>query len=355
MGGNRFKDAGAVRLSRQAVQGHSERILAALRRVAPPGGRVEATGSLRDKQSFGDIDVIADATYVAAVGDDGIVAALEDEYGSGVIHHRGDSKDPTLGLLIPTPDGPFHLDVITAAPDAFDFAVRYMSAGDAGILIGAIARQMGCKFGQYGLALLVGHGAKRLGKVVVTTDFDEALEFLGFDPAVHAAGFDDDAALRSFVMAGRWFDPAVYDLARMTNTSRSRALKRSQYIAHVEAFARMEPRGHLWPAKGDEAQMLEWREIVLNRFPHARAAVEGMTARFRPERRLSGKLIEEMTGVRDPVLRHLINAVAKGFPLRKLYDEWSETADMQEIERRFRHFVENPTPDMLTAAEEAQS
>lgn len=350
MGGNRFKDAGAVRLSRQAARHHSDRILRALRTVAPVDGRVEATGSLRDKQSFGDIDVVANTAYVAGVGDDGIVGALAAQYGPGIMRHRGDSKDPTMGLLVPTPEGAFHLDVITAAPDAFDFAVRYMSAGDAGILIGGIARQMGCKFGQYGLALLVGHGTRRLGKVVLTTDFDEALEFLGLDPAVHAAGFDNDLDLRAFIMASKWFDPAIYDLARMTNTSRSRALKRPQYVAHVEAFASMEPRGHIWPTRGDEAQMTAWREIVLERFPHARAAVEGMRAAYRPERRLNGGLIEEMTGVREPVLRHLINAVAKEFPLRQLYNEWSETADMEEIKRRFRHYVDNPTPDMIAAA-----
>ena len=85
------------------------------------------------------------------------------------------------------------------------------------------AREMGLTFGQNGLRVRIRIEGVGKESVLLTTDFAEALDLLGWDAAVHDAGFDDDRQSADFLANGRFFDPKIYDPSRASSEARSRS------------------------------------------------------------------------------------------------------------------------------------
>lgn len=333
MGGTRFSNvAHAVRVGRAEHDAIASRTVEALRRL---GVDARAIPTLGVKADFGDVDLIATRSSIDAVGD-GQVA----EASGAIAHHRGDAKDPTFSMLVPGIDGPVQVDVICVAGGMIDFAAAQLSYGEASPLSGIVARQMGLKLGMHGLLLTDedGHGLMR-ARIDVT--HAEALDLIGLDPTTHAAGFHDLDDVFAWIAAGRYFDPGVFAYERMTNRARARAQKRPAYARFLQWLDQTHPPARYdWGPRGHLTD--EWRSQIAEMHPEAALDIHRTKGSRKTKSRFraffNGETVERATGVSDPRLRHLMNALRKDVGMERLH-AMAEAEDHDGLAREARRLA----------------
>lgn len=203
--------------------------------------------------------------------------------------------------------------------------------------IGRVARQMGLRFGKDGLSMLL--SSEDGTRVRISTDRDLTLEFLGFDPKAHRAGFDTPEAIYDFIATGRYFDPAIYEMDRMTNRAKSRSRTRPFYKPFINAI-RQRPALHIWPELCTPAGMATWRERAFDVFPGSREAhhaiVEAQARARATKAFFCGDRVSELTGITGSRLSHLMNEVRKQFPTPEAFHTWSSNQDEEDLRARLR-------------------
>lgn len=169
----------------------------------------------------------------------------------------------------------FQLDLMTYAPKYFDFACKYMDYNVLGNLVGRVAFHLGFALGTNGFyqkvylneeknnntfdkvklthyqykrncACDVGVGVAKkdfslnqpelvenqmYDKVLVTTDFEAMLSFLGFDVDKFKQGFDSVEDVALFVMNSKYFHFDFFKEEKMNAKVRKRNLRNAKYQA----------------------------------------------------------------------------------------------------------------------------
>lgn len=306
---------------------------------------VAATGArpvrwLRAKADHGDLDLVVPASLAAAIGDDALARRVADAVGVPHLSRRPDSRDPILFVGLRLPEGIFQADLI-CMPDALvDFAARHLSWGDLGLMLGRVAREMGLTLGQNGLRMPVRVTSAGRESVLLTSDFAVALEFLGWDPAWHDAGFDDDAEAADYVASGRLFDPMIFDPSRATGESRRKGRGRRGRDEYVSSLM-SKPARYRWPeTKGDASFQRPFLEAAMDRFG-VREEIETMRARMLAslERRpseFSTDAVLEASGFPEDDLRAVLSVLMESFPATGEYPAWKASCTLQELQDRSR-------------------
>ena len=139
MGGKALSANVAIRLTKANYERLASECVAKLR-AAYPGMRIEVLGNYLDKADFGDCDILIESSdaydpHQAA----GVLEAVE------VVRN---GPVTSIGVIV-RPEAPFRdgnvfqVDLIRMPLEAFDFDLAYFGRGDAGNLLGRIARAMG--------------------------------------------------------------------------------------------------------------------------------------------------------------------------------------------------------------------
>lgn len=239
------------------------------------GGRVVSW--LTSKTDHGDADIVVPESQRRP--DDVAAAAVGAAVGLDHLHRRDSKENPILFVGVETPKGLFQIDLIHWPDETADFCRRFLSWGDVGSMVGIVAREMGLKFGMEGLRVPVRVPAAPLGSVLLTADFASALDFLGFDPAAHAAGFADDAETAAWVGRSRHYDPKLYEPSRSSSESRRRGKVRRGRDEHL-TMLRSYPMRYEWPeTKGESDLQRAWTARAVEHFG-AGEALAAETARL---------------------------------------------------------------------------
>ena len=136
MGGKALSANVAIRLTKANYERLASECVAKLR-AAYPGMRIEVLGNYLDKADFGDCDILIESSdaydpHQAA----GVLEAVEAVRNGPVT---------SIGAIV-RPEAPFRdgnvfqVDLIRMPLEAFDFDLAYFGRGDAGNLLGRIAR-----------------------------------------------------------------------------------------------------------------------------------------------------------------------------------------------------------------------
>ena len=341
MGGRALgPDVATVRLPTERMEPIARALAAAL-----GGGVVDW---LRDKRDHGDADLVVPASALAAVGTDADVAALAARVlGVPVIHRRRDVRDPILFLGARLPEGTFQIDLLGRPDEEAEFARRALSWGDLGTMIGRIARETGLAFGQNGLRLPVRVADATAESLLLTADFDEALDHLGLDGRIHADGFGSMEESVAFLASSRLFSPVLFRDDRLTSDARSRARRRPDRPA-LDAAIAARPARYPWPeGRADADLQRPFVETAIERFgagdavAAAVARMEASAASRPPSRDLSAPRLADLAGLaRDE--RGLVDARALfAMALRALPADvdaatWKRTAPEEEIAEAMR-------------------
>lgn len=135
------------------------------------------------------------------------------------------------------------VDMILTPDKIYDTSLNYLAFNDINNLIGKIAHRFGLKWGQNGLEYVYRIDDKKLGNIVVSTDRNKSLTFLGLNAARYELGFDTLDEIFDFVTSSKYFNPWSYDFETLNRINRERDKKRATYKAFVDHVAPMKEKG----------------------------------------------------------------------------------------------------------------
>ena len=203
--------------------------------------------SYRSKESFGDCDLLTTAT------DEAFEKSLSKDF--ALLGKKRNGAVTSYALKYGS-FPPFQFDLIKAKEDSFKFHYNYLSYNDLGNLIGRVAAAFGFKFAHDGLYILAwydhkgeersvvrvkeeaktnDHAEHRMEKLFIS-NFDEALEFLGFDSLRFAQGFDTVDDILDFVASSKYFCKDFFLFENRNHDQRKRDVKRPTYTRALEYF-----------------------------------------------------------------------------------------------------------------------
>lgn len=210
-----------------------------------------------EKDSFGDLDLLTTNNHVAVIA---MLKKADDVEVVGKVK-GGNCTSYAIRFKSISPKA-FQLDIIHTDVVFFDFALHYFAFNDLGNFIGRIASAAQLKFGFDGLYRKV-HFNKDMNvipvyslkeqkekfgdlssnvvkktDVVLTEDFLEALEFLGFDVERYKKGFATLEEIFEFVWQSKYFQQSYFLLENRPADVRARDKKRANYNLAVEYFAK---------------------------------------------------------------------------------------------------------------------
>ena len=241
MGGSAMQNYGVERLTKEQY----DEVLSALTVTLPY--KTVAIPSYRSKESFGDCDLLTTST------DEAFEKSLSKDF---MLLGKKRNGSVTSYALKYGNFPPFQFDLIKAREDSFKFHYNYLSYNDLGNLIGRVAAAFGFKFAHDGLYILAWYShkgeersvarVKENGKTndcaeykmekLFISNFDQALEFLGFDSSRFAQGFNSIDDILDFVASSKYFCKDFFLFENRNHDQRKRDVKRPTYTKALEYF-----------------------------------------------------------------------------------------------------------------------
>lgn len=170
-----------------------------------PSNHFEPVVSYRNKESFGDLDIIWCGENITP---EEMCRAL----GAIKLVKNGPVTSYALRL---NEDEIFQVDLIHVDCKHLQSAASYFAYNDLGNLLGRIFHRAGFKLGHKGLLYVVreeGNSSHALKEIEVTSSWKEALEFAGYNFDRWLAGFDELEDVFQFVASSPYFDKKIFSL-----------------------------------------------------------------------------------------------------------------------------------------------
>lgn len=334
MGGNALSCT-SVRLTKKNYERLAADCVAKLRALYP-GKRVEALGSYRAKADFGDLDILVQGgdhydPHQAAAALDAVEVVR-----NGPVTSVGVLVRPE----VPHRDGNvFQVDLIKMEPEAFDFAMGYFGRGDAGNLLGRLFHSAGLSLRHDGLVYFFRDGTNgdyKFREIVLTRKFEEALPFMGYDPATYEQGFDTPEDIYRYVASSAFFNPAIFLLENRNATSRVRDKKRVMYMQFLK-FCEERQDLTAYPYPEDKAA---WLPRIAEYFPHFRAEYDQAVADLAEHRaakaKFNGEWVSQLTGLQGKELGAVMKQFKESFASAEAQRTFVLSNSRDAIEARVR-------------------
>jgi len=341
MGGNALSCT-SVRLTKKNYDRMATDCVAKLRALYP-GKRIEALGSYRSKSDFGDLDVLLEGgdpydPHVAAEALNAVEVVR-----NGPVTSVGVVVRPE----IPEKDGNvFQVDLIRMEPEAFDFAMGYFGHGDAGNLLGRLYHASGLALRHDGLFYYVRDGVNgdyKFREIALTRKFEEALPFMGYDPAVFAKGFDTQDDIYRYVASSAYFNPSIFLLENRNAKSRVRDKKRVMYMQFLK-FCEDQPGlpDFQYPEKKSD-----WLPRIAQCFPGFQAEYDQAQADLAELQavkvKFNGEWVSQLTGLQGKELGGLMKRFKESFPSPEAQRAFVLANSLEVIEARVRQVLADMT------------
>lgn len=263
----------------------------------------------RNKESFGDMDILVEADFLPQNYMELIISAfnLNSISQSETIKPSNWTKN---GNVISFQYKKFQIDLILMSSQYFESAYYYYAYNDLGNLLGRLTHKMGFKFGHKGLSLIIrptDGDDHVIGEVTVTQEIEEILDIVGLDPYVYHKGFDDVEDIFKYVASSKYFNPEIYLLDNRNATSRIRDKKRKTYTEFLnwcEARKDELPKfdfGSVVEKGGYSIREPWYTDKILSRYPEVEDIVDGLIYEYEQNKKLkeklSGGVVMKVTGI----------------------------------------------------------
>jgi len=290
MGGNVF-DA-TRRYSAKEYHLVSEKVLSLVSKFSK---RSVVIPAYRNKESFGDIDVLIIPNLQLST--DFLDKVFES---SGQVIHNGSVWSLVYEQI--------QVDLIVTNEQEFDFSLGYFSYNDRGNLIGRISSKFGLTFGHNGLIMKVRSQDHILGEIVLTKDFNRALEFLDIENNEDFETIDD---VFQNVIKSKYFNPSIYNLDNRNAVSRIRDRKRKTYSEFLKYVADFDEQAYYQFNKDKSSYF----DFIFNAFPEAKEEFEKIWERKRindaAALMFNGDIVKQLTGLEHKQLGELMKLLKK--------------------------------------------
>jgi hypothetical protein len=308
MGGNALKNTQTQRLGREDFERVAVVVTNELR-MAFPGTPVDVIPAYRQKPTFGDLDVLIQTEGMQANGGGEKLRRMAvDVFNATDLFKNSNVLSFDYRASASQTEPGFQVDVIGLPAAEYDFALRYYSFNDLGNLIGRTAHKAGFSFGHAGLVYPFREGTYMFREVPLTRDFDAALQFLGYEPALHRAGFDTVEELFLYVVGSKYFNRDIFLLENRSYKARVRDRKRKTYTEFLDYIG-----ARRLPAFEYPEDKSAWLPLAFEAFPQFateyHATVRDLQNQRLLKERFNGERVREITGLEGAklgwVMKHL--------------------------------------------------
>lgn len=235
MGGNLFKEYNVQRINNDTLEIFKDIISTFHKEFFNDLCFLNIVPSYREKETHGDIDVV----YTKRSSYDTVSVFVEwyaKKYQNGhdiPVYKNGPVTSACLiidGKLV-------QVDFIGCKNS--NFSLKYFSWNDLGNLIGRVAYNHGLKFGHEGLFAV--HRGVTKNEILLTSNFERAIEYLGFDSKRFKQGFNNLQEIFEYVENSKKFSVSYYDLELRSHIARVRDKKRTTYSSFLEYLKQKYP------------------------------------------------------------------------------------------------------------------
>lgn len=114
------------------------------------------------------------------------------------------------------------------------------------------------KYGQIGLFMDFYHKDKKLGRILISKDYDKIYEFLGLSYDRWREGFDELEDIFSFISESKYFNWEYLQLENNNRVNRERDAKRKSYMSFLEYIDKnCKDDNHRYPYEKDKSVYLK--------------------------------------------------------------------------------------------------
>lgn len=314
MGGNAMQDFGARRVEADLAHHKAREVSQAVDEILARHGfdrPCHVIRAYREKTTFGDLDLLVQQEAVDAIGKEVIVSELGALLGHDLPYHQVHPKAPQFHTALPLEEGgALQIDFQMIPEITFDYAKDYFAWNDLSKLMQLLGRTMGgINFGVDGMSRSVKHNGQVIGHVTFTRNFNEALDFLGFDVERFNQGFNNLEAMYKFVAKHPRFNTSIYQWENRTSRGRGQDMDRPTYLGFLEWM-----KDRVLPVD-EPVDDIDWVAKAYDRFPSAHAERDALFAElaalesFRV--RFNGGVVTKITGLRGVPLGEFMKAYRK--------------------------------------------
>jgi hypothetical protein len=255
----------------------------------------EVVKSYRNKQDFGDIDVVIDDRVDVVP----------------IFAHFRPKKCAVNGHVFSFAYDSIQVDFIRVPKEDIRSTLDYFAYNDLGNLLGKIARAIGLKYGSKGLMYQYKEGDNVIEDIIITKNLDEILTHLGLDPQRYHQGFDELEDIFKYVISSKWFDKHLYQPENATQQNRIRDMKRKTYLTFLEWMKTLPD----W-IRNLPILICEEYKRVIEQYPHVQNRIKELDASRAKDKafraRFNGEVVSQLTGLEGAALGKFMSWFRQG-------------------------------------------
>lgn len=301
-----------------------------------PGHKINVIQSYVNKPDHGDMDILIESC------DQYNALRLGQMLGASEVVTNGDCTS----IGIDHNGSLFQVDLIKATPKDYDFSLQYFAMNDLGNLLGRVAHKARFRLGHKGLYYSIyemrpdgERSTEVVDKILVTQDWNTALEFLGFDAGKFQqglkGGFKELTDIYEYVTSGLYFNSDIFLLENRNAAARVRDAKRKTYMGFLDWIAQPGnvTRQFDWSNKqGERTRILEAAFMVFPEFHQEyKTSLENHLLKNRAKDKFNGDIVSNITGLVQKELGLLMKSIREEFVDGQSLNKWMVEHSEEDI------------------------
>lgn len=297
MGGKALKNTITRRYQREEFFAMQDKVAS----MMPYGWSYRFLPAYRNKQSFGDLDVLVLNNGTLGNFKD----AIQERYSPNEIFVNNSVYSFNVDEL--------QVDFIFTPELYFETSYNYFAWNDLGNFVGKIAHKFGLKYGAYGLRYIYRSkdGARIIGEINLSQDPKTIFDFLGFDHHRWLLGFDEKTDIFDFIIASKYFNYEIFTFEGLSSIHKHRNIRRDMYHEFLEyAKDRKEP----YQFENDKSAYFQMIENSFPGFLERKSEYEALDdMRASVKEKFNGRMVMERYGLTGADLGNAIQRFTSTF------------------------------------------
>ena len=245
---------------------------------------------LRDKSSFGDLDLIVDSKDTDK---------LLNWFLKDLIYPYSTNGNVSSVYYYPFK---FQIDFIRIDTLDIDYAVNYFAWGCAGNLVGRLAKKLGIKHGHKGLYYVQRNNDHVIEEILLSRKYIDILNILQLDSQKFFQGFDSEIDMFQWFTSSPYFNIEYFLFENLPNKDRVRDRKRKDYNTFIKWCLTQSFKSPL--TIGNK------QDFVVNYFPELLDKINKNLEILRinnlVKSKINGNIVMELTGLRNKELNDFL-------------------------------------------------
>lgn len=308
-------------------------------------GNLMTIPSYENKEEFGDLDLVISDTVLTPGWRDRVATAL----GSTAVHHDENS------LVTSFEYKKFQVDIISSPRVTLDFACKYYSYNGMGNLLGRMARAMGYSLGHNGLFLRMKDDSDNVEKVLVTTDWYQALDLIGYRSYDFGYGIRRPENIYQYIARNDYFDKEIFLLENANSRDRYRDTNNPIYAGFLEYIK--DPKV-VERFDFSTATSTPWASALIRACP-------GIVTKYKErqeqnrinkliKKKFNGDIVSEISGFKEKALGDFMGGYKASFKTKDDYEQFILSSSPETIAESIKKFQVTYTAPVLQPLEKKE-